>query len=127
MSIMHNTTFVIYLAVFDPISLLVAHWGISRLAATGIVAAAGIAATTAVIYVAYLSYSRLMSHVSNARMRNKCNEKVKIIKETRVNGSHKIDVIDINGNGYQTGKKTFVAKDLDPQIRRMANITIQSV
>jgi hypothetical protein len=111
-----------YFAIFDPISWLVIHWGVSRLAATGIIAA-GAATVAGAIYLTRLTYSRLMDEVRKARLRNRSNDLVKFIK-SQVNSNYRIDVIDLDSNGNETGKKTIFANELDSQTKQMANVEI---
>ena len=103
-------------AIFDPVSLLVIHFGISKLAAMTICAS--------VIVVVTITASRVFNHIRNARIRNRDAVRSKMVKATAVNGDELVAVIDMNSQGKLLHAQTFQGEQLDPELAEMSRVTI---
>lgn len=107
--------FVSPLAVFDPISWLVIHWGVTKLTAIAICAG--------VVTVALVTSDMVFNWVRRARIRNRNAKYSRLIKESTYS-SEQVHVIDMDASGNILAAKTFDGEDLDYDLRKLPAQTI---
>ena len=101
------------LAIFDPVSWFVIHWGVSKAIAVAIVAGA--------VVIALLTFAMILSWINKIKLEYRQTKYTKILKD-HSKEEYTVTVISMDATGKVVDGKEFKAKDLDDELKKLPDM-----